>query len=180
MSTPQGPAADDIPEKERSRLIFDPLIEIDQLLYCSLATHPMSEQEINELVQRSSERNATEGITGMLMYSDGVFVQLLEGPKDALSRVWNRVLHDGRHFGVVKLMHRSEVEMRCCGNWTMRYTDQETLRAIVHEARTELAAGRKSRWAHAIELMDTLLTKSDWVAIAETWAKGSQAHPNNP
>ena len=49
--------------------------------YVSSATHLMTEDELAAILDVSRERNARDGITGLLLYSDGDFIQVLEGPE---------------------------------------------------------------------------------------------------
>jgi hypothetical protein len=136
--------------------------EIDQILYCSLATEPFSTSALDKLVQHAGSLNKLDRITGMLMYGDGVFLQLLEGPPEAIGQLWSRLLRDKRHYGMVQLYHRREVEARVCDNWAMRLVSREEVTALIHEAKEEVLAGRKTAWAPAIERMDFFLTHSGW------------------
>jgi hypothetical protein len=150
QSTPSG--SDDV------QLDFD----VDQILYCSLASKPMDHEAIQRLTRSAAKLNRMDHITGMLMYADGVFVQLIEGPRGAVNELWARLLRDKRHYGVVQLFCRREVELRVCNGWDMHYVTRENLRSIIHEAKTDVVAGRKSAWAPAIERMDFLLTNDNW------------------
>jgi hypothetical protein len=136
--------------------------DIDQILYCSLMREPMDEAAIERLTQVAANLNRMDHITGMLMHADGVFVQLIEGPRAAINHLWARILNDKRHHAIVQLYHRREVESRACSGWDMRYVQRDDLRALIHEAKVEVVAGRKSAWAPAIERMDFLLSNTDW------------------
>jgi Sensors of blue-light using FAD len=146
--------------------------DIDQILYCSLMSEPMSEQAIAQLTQTAANLNRMDHITGMLMQADGVFVQLIEGPREAIKHLWARLLHDKRHSGIVQLYHRREVEARACSTWAMRHAQLDDLRALIHEAKEEIVAGRKSAWAPAIERMDFLLTHADWRNFVKDMKRG--------
>jgi Sensors of blue-light using FAD len=136
--------------------------DIDQILYCSLMREPMDDEAMERLAQMAANLNRMDHITGLLMQADGVFVQLIEGPREAVNHLWARILHDQRHHGVVQLYHRREVESRACSGWDMRYVKKDDLRALIHEAKEEVVAGRKSAWAPAIERMDFLLSNANW------------------
>lgn len=136
--------------------------ELDQILYCSLSRTAMDKQSLERLAQDISVLNRMDHITGLLMHSDGVFVQLIEGPHGALAQLWERLIRDPRHFGVVKLYHHRELEERSCEGWDMKLVDFDTLRDIIHEAREELQRGRRTRWSRAIERMDFLLSSGQW------------------
>jgi hypothetical protein len=141
--------------------------EIDQILYCSLMSEPMDEAAIKALTDNAANLNRMDHITGMLMQADGVFLQLIEGPRQAVNHLWARLLNDKRHRGIVQLYHRREVESRVCTGWDMRYVQKEDLRALIHEAKEEITAGRKSAWAPAIERMDFLLSNSNWDSFVQ-------------
>jgi hypothetical protein len=145
----------------------DEAIDIDQILYCSLASTPMTDAQIDALAQSAERLNRLDKISGMLMHGDGVFVQLIEGPRDAINQLWARLLKDKRHCGVVQLYHRREVESRSCKGWGMQYVEREHLQAIVHEAKEEIIQGRKTVWAPAIERMDYLLSQTSWAGLID-------------
>lgn len=137
-------------------------IDIDQILYCSLAKQPMDEAALHALAQSAAALNRMDHITGLLMHSDSVFVQLIEGPRHAVQHLWTRLLRDPRHFGIVQLYHYRELETRTCQNWDMKLVSVDMLQSIVHQAHEEVRAGRPSVWAQAIERMDFLLSDSHW------------------
>jgi hypothetical protein len=147
--------------------------DIDQILYCSLLNEPMDEAAIGALTQSAANLNRMDHITGMLMHADGVFVQLIEGPRQAVNHLWARLLRDKRHRGIVQLYHRREVEMRVCSDWNMKYVQHDDLRALIHEAKEEIVAGRKSAWAPAIERMDFLLSNSNWDSFVLDFKKAA-------
>jgi hypothetical protein len=168
------PAAESAAEQPVSGMQdqVDADFEIDQILYCSLMRKPMSDKAMERLAQMAANLNRMDHITGMLMQADGVFVQLIEGPREAVNHLWARILHDQRHHGVVQLYHRREVESRACSGWNMRYVTKDDLRALIHEAKEEIVAGRKSAWAPAIERMDFLLSNDDWDSFVKDIKQG--------
>ena len=56
-----------------------------QVLYGSSAVRPMTQAEIDVILEQARRRNIETGITGILFYLDGNFLQLLEGEEPALS-----------------------------------------------------------------------------------------------
>lgn len=141
--------------------VDDPLIDIDQILYCSLVKGTMSPAQLEALIATSARLNRLDGITGVLMFDGRAFVQLIEGPPESVNNLWRRLLHDGRHFAIVQLYHLRELEARTCSGWSMRHVDRRDLKAIVHSARLESEVGDKPTWAKAVERMDHFLTQSD-------------------
>lgn len=136
--------------------------EVDQILYCSLLREPMTDAAIEALAQSAARLNRMDRITGVLMHSDGVFVQLIEGPAPAVQHLWERLLRDQRHYGIVQLLHRREAEQRTCENWDMRRVQFEDLRGLIHSAKEDIQHGKASAWAGAIERMDFLLSQDNW------------------
>ncbi|WP_340264256.1 BLUF domain-containing protein [Sphingobium mellinum] len=59
-------------------------------------------------------------MTGLLLFNGKRFLQVLEGPREAVERVYDRVCADGRHCAVVKLRETAIAE-REFGNWAMAY-----------------------------------------------------------
>jgi hypothetical protein len=88
------------------------------LLYASRAVQPMSGQDLVTILKQSREHNAGEGITGLLCHSDGVFMQLLEGGRDAVNARYQRIASDPRHKDVILLSY-TEIAEREFAGWTM-------------------------------------------------------------
>ena len=74
------------------------------LVYISAAVYPFSEAELLELLNVSRRNNALLDITGMLLYKDGRFMQLLEGEKDAALALTAKVARDPRHRRLTVLL----------------------------------------------------------------------------
>lgn len=146
--------------------------EIDQILYCSLAKQEMDEAALHALAHAVIPLNRMDHITGVLMHSQGVFVQLIEGSPQAVAHLWARLLRDPRHYGVVQLYHYRELEQRTCQDWDMKLVSFQTLHGIVHNARKEVQAGRHTVWAQAIERMDFLLSHSHWDSFVKELKQG--------
>ncbi|HSV29785.1 MAG TPA: BLUF domain-containing protein [Candidatus Omnitrophota bacterium] len=96
-----------------------------QLVYCSLATHPFSDHDLDGLLAQSRAVNGIRGITGLLVYEDGAFFQVLEGPDDEVVDVMERIERDRRH-GCVNVMSRTAIRRREFGDWNMALARAET------------------------------------------------------
>jgi hypothetical protein len=70
------------------------------LVYQSQSVAPMSEPDLQRLVASSQARNRKEGVTGLLIYDQGRFLQWLEGPTAGVGRVWQSISEDPRHTDV--------------------------------------------------------------------------------
>jgi hypothetical protein len=85
--------------------------DLQMLIYLSSAAHLLSEKEMGRLLERARIRNAAEGITGILIYHDGCFVQYLEGPASGLAKVYKIIQSDPVHHGIIELLYE-DIESR--------------------------------------------------------------------
>lgn len=72
-----------------------------QVLYRSVAVQPFAEAELHSLLENARSFNVRQGLTGILLYSDGRFVQLLEGAEQPVRQLYARIQQDPRHTQVV-------------------------------------------------------------------------------
>jgi hypothetical protein len=73
---------------------------VHQVLYHSRAAALPTPTDLAALLAWSQENNAKYGITGLLLYSEGRYVQVLEGPKTAVEDLYARIQRDTRHAEV--------------------------------------------------------------------------------
>lgn len=88
-----------------------------RLLYAS-RTVDNSPQAIEAILAQSRQFNPTCGITGILCYGAGIFLQAIEGGRKAVSDLYGHIQRDPRHTDVV-LLHYEEITERRFGGWTM-------------------------------------------------------------
>jgi len=74
------------------------------------------------MLKEANERNAKSGVTGMLLYKDGQFMQVLEGPEEAVKATFRRIELDSRHHGIMVLV-KGPAEDRRFPNWSMAFRD---------------------------------------------------------
>jgi hypothetical protein len=89
-----------------------------RLLYVSRAVEKDSADVIESILESSRSHNLGNGITGVLCYGGGVFLQAIEGGRSAVNTLYNHIATDDRHTDVV-LLHYEEIEERRFGGWTM-------------------------------------------------------------
>lgn len=95
------------------------------LIYVSIATHPFSEAELVDLLEKSRKNNAAVEVTGMLLYKDGKFMQLLEGDEAQITRVFEKISKDPRHRDVITLLKGQE-DRRVFSEWLMGFANLDT------------------------------------------------------
>lgn len=93
-----------------------------QIIYCSAAKHLFSKSELAHLLAMSRSNNLENGVTGMLLYANGSFFQVLEGDSAAVERLFDTIKSDRRHKQVT-LIIREPIAERTFGDWTMGYAD---------------------------------------------------------
>jgi FAD-dependent sensor of blue light len=89
-----------------------------RLLYASRATEAGLESLVEPILQQARRNNPELGITGVLCYGGDVFLQALEGGRDAVNALYNRIVADARHRKVTLLAYDEILERRFAG-WTM-------------------------------------------------------------
>jgi len=90
------------------------------LLYLSSATTQFSDSDLVNLLAEARKNNTQLDISGMLLYHDGNFLQVLEGPDDQVRHLFEKISGDERHQSVVKLIDRPIAE-RQFGEWSMAF-----------------------------------------------------------
>ena len=88
-----------------------------RLLYASRAVDT-SPAAIEAILAQSRQHNPPSGITGVLCYGGGIFLQAIEGGRSAVSALYGHIQRDPRHTDV-ELLHYEEITERRFGGWTM-------------------------------------------------------------
>lgn len=112
------------------------------LVYFSHARRPLDETELLDLLTVSRRNNQQNGITGMLLYADGNFVQALEGPKAAVEAIFERISVDPAHSGIVST-GIVPIKERQFGEWSMGFLPVTALPEVArHSVNAFLKDGR--------------------------------------
>lgn len=91
-----------------------------QVSYLSRATRDMSATDLLSLLMRSRENNQASGITGMLLYGNGTFLQVVEGEESVIDGLVERLGRDPRHADV-RILSRRSVPARQYSDWSMGF-----------------------------------------------------------
>jgi hypothetical protein len=89
-----------------------------RLLYASRAAAPVTQEIIESILLQSRTHNPGLGITGVLCHGGEVYMQALEGGRDAVNALYTKIVRDTRHREVM-LLHYAEVPERHFAGWTM-------------------------------------------------------------
>lgn len=88
-----------------------------RLLYASRAIDT-SPDAIDAILSQSRQYNPSGGITGILCYGGGIFLQAIEGGRTAISELYGHIQRDARHKNV-ELLQYEEISERRFAGWTM-------------------------------------------------------------
>ena len=92
-----------------------------QLIYASAATRELEPAELEKILAAARRNNQPAGITGMLVYHEGSFLQVLEGDRELVEALYEKIELDDRHTNAFILL-RSEDAERCFERWSMGFS----------------------------------------------------------
>jgi hypothetical protein len=95
-----------------------------QLIYISSSTKSLAREEFLELVAQSQGKNDAMGITGVLMFKDGNFMQVLEGEQELIAKLYSTIKVDPRHT-LVCIIQEGPISLREYQGWSSTYFNSE-------------------------------------------------------
>lgn len=101
---------------------------LHEIVYMSLACESMTPAQLATLMDGSRARNQATGVTGMLVYHEREFMQLLEGERSVIEALYDKIAIDPRHQHVYPLWS-APITNRSFDDWTMGFVavDDSTL-----------------------------------------------------
>lgn len=126
----------------------DPLLY--NLVYCSHAAEGVGDAAVNGIIATAHRNNSAHGITGLLFFGGGLFLQWLEGPRANVLRLFQNLEADRRHHDLVVLSRSEEVRERLFGDWDMELVASDDIRAVLLDA---LSTTSEENSAEAIRRM---------------------------
>ncbi len=82
--------------------------------------------ELMQMLAKSRESNAKKGITGILLYKDGNFMQVIEGEEVEVNKLLEKISADPRHKRILRL-HSRRIKKREFTDWSMAFRDLDDL-----------------------------------------------------
>ena len=89
-----------------------------RLLYVSRAVDLKENEETDSILDSSRQHNIANGITGILCYGGGIYLQAIEGGRKQVNELYSHIVGDVRHKDV-ELLYYEEITERRFGGWTM-------------------------------------------------------------
>ena len=126
-----------------------------QLLYVSRPVGPQTTTVTSSILLSARAHNARNDIGGVLLQGQGMYLQVLEGERMAVNRLYARIVADLRHQDVM-LLHLQEVTQRRFAGWSMAHVDLRAADAMVQLQHPEFDPYAASG-AHVLTMVDELL-----------------------
>lgn len=104
-----------------------------RIVYISEATRPLTRPELNQIIVTSRRNNAREDLTGLLLYHQQRFFQVLEGPTRTLQTCLARIAGDNRHHGI-QIIDRAAASERAFPQWQMGLAEPAELDSLARQS----------------------------------------------
>ncbi len=91
-----------------------------QITYISSATRPINQNGLEDILVKSRKNNYELGITGMLLYGNGTFLQVLEGDEGKVNTLISKIRKDPRHTDF-RMVSNKKIQNREYGDWNMGF-----------------------------------------------------------
>jgi hypothetical protein len=97
-------------------------LDLVHCIYCSASKKAnFTESDLGQLLDECREKNAKVDITGMLLFRDNTFFQIIEGDRAVIDALFEKLSVDNRHTRITKIIVES-IDQRSFGEWTMGYS----------------------------------------------------------
>ncbi|MBA2723579.1 MAG: BLUF domain-containing protein [Methylibium sp.] len=114
------------------------------VVYVSTATGGVTAESLESLITEARKFNLASGVTGVLLYADGNFMQCFEGADDAVHGTYTRILASRKHRNIIELMN-APVDSRAFEGWHM---------GLAQPSRSNLLALTTGDWQQASQRTD--------------------------
>ncbi len=125
--------------------------DLVELSYLSEAVSDMSFLGLMRLLESARAFNQTNGITGILLYDNQQFGQIIEGERASVMKAWKRIQEDKRHHRI-ELLEIREISERSYPEWLLRFYGGETLTRD-YPALAQMVGGMDK---HSLSLMNRM------------------------
>lgn len=98
------------------------------IVYLSSARALFTQEELHELLEISRRNNSQRGVTGILFYKDGNFLQAIEGEEHDVKAIYAKICRDERHAGVIPVF-QEPIPAREFADWSMAFRNFDNMEA---------------------------------------------------
>ena len=120
-----------------------------QTVYSSESTIPMQSEDLEVLLERARARNGLHGISGALVYTDRIFLQILEGKREQVEALMARIRKDVRHENVT-ILREGEIPSARFSSWKMAYISA-TPAEVARWAGIDVVTGKSQAVGDAVD-----------------------------
>ena len=152
--------------------------QLHRVLYCSRNLIPGTPEavaaDVGSILATSRRNNARDGITGGLLFSEGCFAQVLEGPLDAIESAFERIQCDERHSDVT-VLQSGPIATRDFPDWSMAFTGSDRASNPIMGMRiADAFAGQSNDGNKVLDLLkDVIVRETEWLAPTSELATSS-------
>jgi hypothetical protein len=144
--------------------------QLYRVLYCSRnrldVTPDAYKAEIGQILEKSRANNARDGVTGGLLFSNGCFAQVLEGPLHMVEEAFERIQCDERHQDVT-VLQSGPIEARDFPDWSMAFTGVQDASPMAEDALHGAFSGQSSAGDQLLGVLRSVVVhESHWLAPA--------------
>ncbi|MEJ2792860.1 BLUF domain-containing protein [Iodobacter sp. LRB] len=138
------------------------MIDLYALVYVSSATALMTDDQLESLLIDAGELNQQNGVTGLLLYNQGEFMQYLEGREQAVHETFQRITASKRHTGILCLFDE-KIEQRSFADWNMGF---------VQATQSQMLALSSARWEKTVNEITNQLSDAEGIILLRGfWAR---------
>jgi hypothetical protein len=92
------------------------------LIYLSCEAVHFTEPDLQDLLGKARANNSNLGVTGMLLFKDGNFLQILEGETKTVLSLYEKIRQDRRHKNLT-VLSQDAIKVRIFSDWSMGFHD---------------------------------------------------------
>lgn len=103
-----------------------------RIMYLSTAVIPFSDEELEALLEVARVNNKKRGVTGLLILKGRSFLQCLEGNKEDVEAIYEKIKKDERHDSLIKVVEEDDVSPYF-PDWSMGYKNFNHMDAVTSQ-----------------------------------------------
>ena len=103
------------------------------IIYVSKAADNVGHQDILDILTQSWKFNHNSYISGMLVYDNGYFIQLIQGPIKTIDKLFARISKDPRHHHI-KTLGEEQLHLRDCNGWGIGVFNEQEIAESIYQA----------------------------------------------
>lgn len=134
-----------------------------RILYVSRATGPQTGTVTASILATAQAHNAAQNISGVLCQGQGLYLQVLEGERGAVNRLYASILQDRRHHDV-QMLSLEEIDARRYPEWSMAHvslSDDDVMIRLQHPEFDPYSASG----GFVLKLVDELLANGHRIVV---------------